>query len=499
MHINNNSNISKVIITLLAGMIALTACVNLFIVVQSKASSEIYYTVNESIDYDNISNREKSNLTKLVKSLPEQEYNEESGDANIQAVSYMETTIERYLTIKDVDENEKYLYVEYNGGGYAIYDRIAEFIYEKSELGSGPYNEYIDDENLYYGGPSQFYVKENNEYNHIVTGEEATNAEMQEKSMSVEYVRAEYTTGENSEMALSAVQSSTNLATFNLGEELSNDNEYKENANWYFPILAMTYGYNYVSNDKIQMTEMLGKTDAIMGQNLLGSCTYVALSTVMVYYDRIGKANMVPNDISGFELMYDYSVHFKSDYFKNDLTLQSTNLGPLYMGNLSDLSKNLMVSEFLHQKLLYDNYEEHRNKGYDQLKRESEEGTSHFAGTIASLGGKYNKFARANDLSTYSYINNAGTSFLPEAIVDGNPCIVGLNGDYPGSTPKGSGHAVVAYGFTGTSYSFPGSSPLIYTVDSVICNYGWDSGDAEWLGVGVNKNFIYGNSHFNIF
>lgn len=68
-------------------------------------------------------------------------------------------SIERYFTLYDFDDTDKYIYIEYNSGGFAIYDRQGEFIYEKSDIGKGPFDKYDESVKIYYGGPAIISLK----------------------------------------------------------------------------------------------------------------------------------------------------------------------------------------------------------------------------------------------------------------------------------------------------------------------------------------------------
>lgn len=86
-------------------------------------------------------------------------------------------------------------------------------------------------------------------------------------------------------------------------------------------------------------------------------------------------------------------------------------------------------------------------------------------------------------MTKYGYSVDSGTYKLPEKIVNGNLCIVGIK---KGAPYVNGNHLVVAY-------AFEGQKPWWYTVSSIMCDYGWDrssSNDPIYAGISVNANFI---------
>lgn len=161
-----------------------------------------------------------------------------------------------------------------------------------------------------------------------------------------------------------------------------------------------------------------------------------------------------------------------------------------YKGYLTDIkNKNLLKSEFLHQKLILNTFP-------NATKIVNGDTNNGFPYPVTKLGSVYNKFANEFGFKEYNYTTRVGTSFLPENIVKGNPCILGLDNNYPEADSKDSGHAVVCHAFEGTH-------PWWYTVDTVICDYGWgckqSTYDINYVAVVVNANCVSSNSNFNVF
>lgn len=404
------------------------------------------------------------------------------------------TQSERYLLINDFDNISKYLYAEYTGGGYAIYDRLEQFLYEKSIYGNGPYNEYDETDSLYYAGPSNFYIKENNRIKHIITDEIITEDHAISLSQGIINIRTAYEKHETDVMTYSSMLA-RDSKVFGLGENLPLDNIDRSNILLYFIVKAMNYEESFNRRNTIQIwhsennpDSRFNFTDSFYGINSYGSCSFVALSTIMNYYDRFGVANMIPDDISNFDLMYSYPVSFVSDYYASNLS----HLGDIYYGNLAQINKNMMRTEFLHQQLLFNTFPELR--GYTNIELNNMSNSSSlFAYDSLDLGSVYNTYAMDNNLIAYQYLNRNGTYLLPEKIVVGDPCIVSLYNGYPHSGSIADRHAAVAYAFTGNKV-------IWYNVDSIYCDYGWKINDGtNYSYVEVNSNFIDDNCNFEVF
>lgn len=258
-------------------------------------------------DLGNIQEFEKDNIDLMFNTNAK-------NDMLPQTFSESEAVAKRYLAVKDFDETEKYLYAEYEGGGYAVYDRLGQYLYEKNPYGSGPFAAYTDESILYYGGPSYFYVKQNNEFEHTIIDEVVDKEQAQHMSAGLNEIRNDYATGENTAMSLQSLKTrAAEPEMFSLGQNIPTDSIYLSDVLWYFITRAYLH-QDYKPNDTFQIYEMSMRTgsfvDAFSGHNINNSCSFVALSTVMMFYERVGVADMVPNDINidAFNVKYDYKV-----------------------------------------------------------------------------------------------------------------------------------------------------------------------------------------------
>lgn len=392
---------------------------------------------------------------------------------------------ERYFTLYDFDDTDKYIYIEYNSGGFAIYDRQGEFIYEKSDIGKGPFDKYDVSDKIYYGGPSYYYVKNSQGYKHLVTNNIIDSSEADQFSSELDNIRQDYIGESLSELSLRSVESTVYEKLFLLGDNLNDekeaDSEFKLNVQMYFTLKGLAESYGGFENaDTLQIWNMNTDTpykypfiDVFNGNNKYGSCGYVSLSTVMLYYDRLGMANMI-NNRSNWHLMYDY--YFQTTNPVIGAFLQQN--GNIHTGYISNIPNTYLMAEFLHQELIY--------LQYPELRGASSYNSKSFLSNSITRKQAYNKYCATNGVTEYNYIIDTGTFKLPEKIVNGNPCIVSLtNAPYIGT----DSHAAVAYAFNGTK-------PLWYTVSSIICDYGWDrtsSSDPIYAAISVNANFINSN------
>lgn len=383
--------------------------------------------------------------------------------------------VERYLTLKDIDDSYKYLYVEYDNNGFAIYDRQQEFMYESSLIGAGPYDEFNNNNNLYYFGPTQFYIKQEDNFKHIVTDEICSYEEAEEKSVGVQNIREKYENNETNAVSLRNISTYANNRTFYLGENMKDDNLYKTDVSLYFTILSIyeqtnkKSGYNTAIELNLDCNPHRKFRDMLYGHNKYGSCTYVALSAVMMFYERLAVKDFLPNDIKNFEIMYNNTFYFDNDWFGARTV------------RLNSVDKNLLPSEVLHQELLCIAFPE---------KKGTTSNTSSFGESFSDAKKTYNKYIEKYNLDKVTFKMNLGTSFLPETIVSGNPAMVGISNGYPHSSSKNDAHAVICYGFNG-------SHGLWYGIDSAICNYCWDT---TYTGcVSVNKEFIDDYAYINVF
>lgn len=94
----------------------------------------------------------------------------------LQKVNYVfdgDKTVENIKTVYDFAGNAFYV-AECSPTGYYIYNVETDTVVESSERGVSPYAGYSD--NLYYGGPTYYYVLKNGSYEHTIDDEETLNS-----------------------------------------------------------------------------------------------------------------------------------------------------------------------------------------------------------------------------------------------------------------------------------------------------------------------------------
>lgn len=86
--------------------------------------------------------------------------------------------------LKGLDNNEDYIIVSCENGGYAIFDRENIELIEYSLDNPTPYQN-IKNESCYYGGPTNYYQKKGNKVVHLYNGEDISDTDMTEISNDV--------------------------------------------------------------------------------------------------------------------------------------------------------------------------------------------------------------------------------------------------------------------------------------------------------------------------
>lgn len=432
---------------------------------------------------------EISNVEKIISAMP--------SPSPMMTLSKDNTvnTVDKYRAIRDVDGVEKYLYVEFTQGGYAIYDRQGEFLHERSAIGNGPYSIYLDNNTveLYYAGPANYYKKAGSEYEHILLGDNMSTESFEELSNDLNSTRQEYLNGNLNTLSVKSLDNLKSNETFYLAQEMvSFDEDIPTEAASYYIARAFAYEQNcptfngeyYIQKNEIVVYDSpytSSQVDAFFGLNKYNSCTFVALASVIQYYNNVCKEKMMPNNISEFTLKYDYDVIIHDDAFSE----QAGWLPGLksYKEKLSLTDKNFLVAEFLHQDLICAQF------GYDTVS------TGDFGHYTNQLGVVYNNYASHHKLQSnnnYEY-HDIILDGLAKAVVDGNPCIISIKKGTvrPDGVSSDKNHAAVTYGFTGTK-------TLGYSFDTVICDYGWYN-DPAFTCAEINKNDINGYGYFDIY
>lgn len=172
-----------------------------------------------------------------------------------------------------------YTVIEYSPVGYFIFHNASGKYVEYAENALSPYYGYY--ENIYYGGPTEYYVKIGEAYYHTMLD------------------NVQFSSVYESEMAVSSEQLNRNLSTIPVGTSenmLSTTDQSDMNS--------------YITNGK---NFFVGNTS--FGYVDGGYCGYIAASMVLQYYDYIGRielGNVAPSGVTyrliHLELGYDHVI-----------------------------------------------------------------------------------------------------------------------------------------------------------------------------------------------
>ena len=169
-----------------------------------------------------------------------------------------------------------YTLAEYTPSGYAIYHNSSATVLEKSEHSPSPY--YGLNENLYYSGPTHYYVydTELNKYIHTITGE---CLDIEESLMRESLCAAAQVTLNNT--------ANTSIKSYVESGVMTSSIDLLESSN------AYTYVGNHRSFfENLDTNSMIGYYDT--GNNS-GYCGYIAAGLVLLYYDYYHNDNFINN------------------------------------------------------------------------------------------------------------------------------------------------------------------------------------------------------------
>lgn len=173
-------------------------------------------------------------------------------------------TVAEIKTLHDFAGNE-YTLAEYSPSGYAIYHNSSAVVLEKSENSPSPYSGLS--ENLYYAGPTHYYVynEGQNIYTHTIT----------EEILDVEDVTAKARVCSEAQAELNSM-ADTQLKTYIETGVMPIQSS----------LTRASDSYTYVGNHRdffedLTTHEMMGYYDSGEG----GNCGYIAAGLVLLYYD----------------------------------------------------------------------------------------------------------------------------------------------------------------------------------------------------------------------
>ncbi len=166
-------------------------------------------------------------------------------------------SIEKSIKLKSFEGDTSLFMFKLHPRGYAIYDASSNMVEEVSLCTNDlPYNVELDLD-YYYGGPMNYYVKDNNKFINLLDDSTLDNEQLYK-------IQDRYD-------AIISSRKSRNLNTYNVARAGLNGTEYAINHANYF-------------------TSLLGNN---FGNNVNGTCTHIASTILLRYYDYYINNNFV--------------------------------------------------------------------------------------------------------------------------------------------------------------------------------------------------------------
>lgn len=449
----------------------------------------------EEIEYATLSEEEINSIVEEVN------YREQSrNQSRVQLFSLngsSEKKSSRTLIIRDFNENKAFLYIEFDLGGYAIYDRLGTFIYERKEYGDGTYSGYTKQNTLYYGGPYNYYVKVKNGHQNIETNTVISKKQGKQLTLTSTDVAREQEIAEKQELESNFPSNISARATIEwhyLGERLKDDlsssnpiyHDLAANVGLYFPMiiykLSTTSSYNL---DIFDFGTELGGKDCLVAINKHGSCSFVALASVMSFYTKFQFANMYPANLDNLRIAYDYYLDDDGNRINAYVNVVDEGVSKYYSA-LSKVPRSIIKTELLHQELIKSYFP---NINLDGLQDDPER----LGITNDQVSSVVSKYYENNPTATYKqFISRNKSSGLIEVVREGDPAIIAFNGSYRygNSTQTTEGHAVICMGYSQKKFG------LIHSVDEYSVFSGWNiRNKGELL---ITKSVILNNYSFKV-
>lgn len=449
----------------------------------------------EEIEYATLSEEE---INSIVEEVNYREQSRNQSSAQLFALnSNNEKKSSRTLIIRDFNEKKAFLYIEFDLGGYAIYDRLGSFIYERKEYGDGPYSGYTKQNKLYYGGPYNYYVKVKNGYQNIETDTVITKKQGKQLTLTSTDVSREEEIAEKQELESIAPTSISPRATIEwhyLGERLKDDlnssnpiyHDLSANVGLYYPMiihnLSTTSSHNL---DIFDFGTELGGKDCLVAINKHGSCVFVALASVMSFYTKFQFANMYPANLDNLRIAYDYYLDNENNRINANVNVIDEGVGRTYSA-LSDVPRSIIKTELLHQELIKSYFPNIDLKGLQGNR-------SKFGINDDEVSSIVSKYYENNPTATYKqFISRNKSSGLIEVVREGDPAIITFSGSYRyGNTTKTTeGHAVICMGYSQKKFG------IFHSVDEYSVFSGWNYKNEGELF--ITKSVISSNHSFKV-
>ena len=175
--------------------------------------------------------------------------------------------------IKGFDDNEDFIIVESDVGGYAIFEKSTYDLIEYSPIDKSPYLN-VSSTNSYYAGPSQYFKKENMQIKHVFTNQ--TIAENEKLKISSGFKEKYSEVKQNRKVSKSTIQSRSLIGNIDDAHD--------------------AFSYNVISNKFVYGYEFfIG--NGFHGENLDSTCSSVATQLLLAYNNWYHDGRIIPQGV----------------------------------------------------------------------------------------------------------------------------------------------------------------------------------------------------------
>ncbi|MBR6737005.1 MAG: C10 family peptidase [Clostridia bacterium] len=341
--------------------------------------------------------------------------------------------------IKGLDNNEDFIVVETENGGYVIFEKTSFDLIEYSPIDKSPYVD-ISSSNSYYAGPSQYYKKDGNQIRHTKLNKVLSENECLTVASSFKEKHQDILKNRTKE------KSSSNARTLgSIGDLTGPDN-------FAFRDRRYISGYEFFIDNTNH------------GRNLESTCASVATQLLLAYNNWYHDGRIIPQGvISGNKrFLYDeYSSFEESPY--SDARLSTTS------------EYNTADDEVTFYEMLVDKINPDITQGAtrDKVKEKIREYLNEYAQSV-----------QADIISTGDIAYNTVYNTLKTEVENSRPIYLSIHYESAGAEKY---HAIVGYGY----------QKIIKNgeeIDGVIAHFGWSEESNVWF----EKGWLTGYLTFNV-
>ena len=183
--------------------------------------------------------------------------------------------------IKDVHDfsGELYQVVECSPRGYMIYHPASAVVVESSPTSFSPYKDYSG-ENLYYGGPTEYYVRNEKTFNHTITNESI--------NLAVDIERMKLTS-EKYSTALNQIKDVALLDYLSTGNQIARTTSIQAYTS------DLGGGVTFEEVQWFQGLTPCGYFEGKRGNESYGCCGFVGLNIIYAFFDKFVDTKYMPD------------------------------------------------------------------------------------------------------------------------------------------------------------------------------------------------------------